>query len=371
MDVEAVRRLARDLTAQARRLDAVQTQVGRLVQQGGELWKGTDASGFASSWNLNHLPRIRDLVKNLDELAERARTNADEQDVASGGSGHGGVAGGGGGGGGGGSWGDESDGKPWNPFKGEPVDPFKDAREAADKQDRRYIGAEYYNGSSDLAEKGLASDGDISLSKIRELAEKGDLDLVKGKAEWSGSVASVESKGSADLGGGVTGEYQASAAFLAASAAASGTIGLKDGIPTASGKASAEADLLKAEASGKIGTDAASLTGVASAVVGAKAAASGSISAQGIEGKAGVNAFAGVQASATAQVDVGGVKPSVTGQVYAGIGAHANAEVSVTADHVKASVDIGAALGVGAGVSFDVDINVSEVANTLSHLFHW
>lgn len=357
MDVEAVRRLARELAGQARRLDAVRAQVGQLVQSSGELWKGTDAGAFASSWNSTHLPRIKELIRNLDELSERAKQNASEQDVASGGTGNGsGVI--------------TSVGLV-NGFNGDPVDPFKEAREAADKQDRNYIGSEYYTGSSKLAEKGVGNDNDISLSKIKEYAEKGDLDLIEGKVKWSDSYGYAEAKGSTDLGGGVTAEGQASAAFLAANAAATGTIGLKDGMLAASGKASAEADLLKLEASGRIGNDTAALTGAASAVIGAKAAASGSISAKGVEAKAGVNAFAGAQASATAQVNVGGVKPSVTGQVYAGIGAHANAEVSVTSTRIKASVDVGAALGVGAGVSFDIDINVSEVAKNLSNLFHW
>lgn len=87
MNVEAVRRIGRELTTQARRLDAVQSQVTRLVQQGGMLWLGTDSDRFASAWSSDHLPRIKDLVAKLDGLAAAARTNADEQDRASSGSG--------------------------------------------------------------------------------------------------------------------------------------------------------------------------------------------------------------------------------------------------------------------------------------------
>jgi uncharacterized protein YukE len=354
MNIDAVRRIARELAAQARRLDAVRGQVERLVRQGAADWRGGDADRFTSDWNADHLPKVRDLVRRLDELAERANLNADEQDKASGGS--------------------SGSAEIWNPLKGDPTDPFDAAREAAAKGDRQFIGSEYYTGTDALADKGLASDDDISLSKIIELS-KGNMDIASGKVEWSGAVASVDAEGKTDLGGGFTAQGEASAAFLAATAGASGSVAFKDGMIMASGKAEAEADLVKAEASGRIGNEYAAVTGVASAAVGARAAASGSISEEGLKAKVGANAFAGVEASATAQVDLGGVKPSVTGQVYAGVGAHANAEVEVTAKEVKVSVDVGAALGIGAGVSFDIDINPGEVADNVGHfidnIWHW
>lgn len=359
MNVEEVGRIARDLATQVRGLEDLRTQVGRLVDQSSSVWKGADAGQLSSAWRSEHRPKLDSLITALAELVKQAEANAQAQEAVSSDLGLASCPADG-----------PGSSTPGNPLKGDPVDPFGTARDALPKDQQRFVGPEYYTGSDDLADKPLGSDSDISLSKIQELSE-GNLELVSGSTEWSDSVWSKEASGEADLGAGVTASGSASVAVLAASAGASGSIGFKDGVPTASGSAQAEANLFKAEAQGQIGNDFAALSGAASAVVGAKAAATGSIGADGVKAGASASAFAGAQASATAQVNVGGVKPSVTGQVYAGIGAHASADVEITATRVHASVSVGAALGLGAGLSFDIDIDVAEVGKNLSKLFHW
>jgi hypothetical protein len=49
---------------------------------------------------------------------------------------------------------------------------------------------------------------------------------------------------------------------------------------------------------------------------------------------------------------------TVGGEAYAGVGAHANVDANFSAESVK--VDVGAAIGIGGGVSFSVDVNPKE-----------
>jgi hypothetical protein len=56
---------------------------------------------------------------------------------------------------------------------------------------------------------------------------------------------------------------------------------------------------------------------------------------------------------------------------YAGVGFTASASVDVGLDEVKAKVDVGAALGIGGKLEFNVDIEPKKVVDGITHLFHW
>jgi LysM repeat protein len=82
---------------------------------------------------------------------------------------------------------------------------------------------------------------------------------------------------------------------------------------------------------------------------------------------AGVDAFAGAKASATVKQTVGVAGHDVgsvgaTGEVYAGVGVKAKAEAGFEDGKFKATVELGAALGVGAGVKLNVDVDVVGTA---------
>ncbi|MCS5720705.1 hypothetical protein N1028_03575 [Herbiconiux sp. CPCC 203407] len=48
-----------------------------------------------------------------------------------------------------------------------------------------------------------------------------------------------------------------------------------------------------------------------------------------------------------------------------GIGGHANVEAEVTWDNVGVSLDVGAAFGLGGGVSLDLSISPSDTIDTV------
>ncbi|MBN2361068.1 MAG: LysM peptidoglycan-binding domain-containing protein [Deltaproteobacteria bacterium] len=84
-----------------------------------------------------------------------------------------------------------------------------------------------------------------------------------------------------------------------------------------------------------------------------------------IYGRAGVEAFAGARASAELKQDIsiGGMdvgSVGVKGEVYAGIGVKANVEAGFKDGRLQGSFELGACLGVGAGVKVNFDINIAE-----------
>ncbi|HAM43918.1 MAG TPA: hypothetical protein DCM67_02695, partial [Propionibacteriaceae bacterium] len=257
--------------------------------------------------------------------------------------------------------------------KGKPLDP--DAPQHAD-YGRDHANDDKpadYVGSEQLADKPLQADQDLSAQTVADWL-KGDGTVYEASTKTPDDLAvgyATTGEQSADLGYGVTATGSASATALAVSGAAAASLGFNGGIPEAKASASGKATLVSLEAEGSVGNQYAAVTGKASAEVAAAGQAEVSVGKDGVKASAGASAFAGVQASATAQADLGGVKPSVTGHAYAGAGVSAHVDGEITASHVKASFDAGVALGIGAGVSFDVDIDVGEVTNNLKNVFHF
>jgi len=86
MNVDAVRQLSRDLRGQSVQLDGVCRRVDGFVSRTAGVWQGRDASDFVSWWRDQHRPKVMELVRVLEGLAQSASNNADEQEKASGGS---------------------------------------------------------------------------------------------------------------------------------------------------------------------------------------------------------------------------------------------------------------------------------------------
>ncbi|MBF94633.1 MAG: hypothetical protein CMH58_05665 [Myxococcales bacterium] len=186
----------------------------------------------------------------------------------------------------------------------------------------------------------------------------------------------AELNGDVEIPGGISGSGNVYAGGLEAITGANVGIDLKNGDVTAGGFAKAGAHLVGARGSigGEWGTDqqavGAKLLG--NAFVGAEAGANAGVTLNPRSGTAkigaGVDAFAGAKASATFRPNLRlmgediSTHSGITGEVYAGVGAKAKADIGFDEGRFKANVEIGAALGVGAGVKLSVDVNVVGVA---------
>jgi len=77
MDVEQVRRLARQLEREANTIEAALSSLTPRVESAP--WKGTDRDHFVSEWSGHHHRRLRDVVDGLRSAARHARDHADQQ----------------------------------------------------------------------------------------------------------------------------------------------------------------------------------------------------------------------------------------------------------------------------------------------------
>lgn len=137
----------------------------------------------------------------------------------------------------------------------------------------------------------------------------------------------------------------------------------------ASAGASASAYLGYAAGKAQAGNDFAHVGADSKAYVGAEVAAeaSGSIGSDGVRGHLGAEAFAGAKAEVNASGTVAGATASAGAEISYGIGAHANADAELSATKVGIALDVGATLGIGGGVKFDVSVNPQEVVANVGH----
>ncbi len=87
MDVEQVRQLAKDLHAQGDHVGEVIARVDRMVQSMGSIWRGHDAQEFVRSWVGQRASALRGVQASIEDLADSASRNANDQQDASGTSG--------------------------------------------------------------------------------------------------------------------------------------------------------------------------------------------------------------------------------------------------------------------------------------------
>lgn len=92
------------------------------------------------------------------------------------------------------------------------------------------------------------------------------------------------------------------------------------------------------------------------AYVGAEANADAGvkIGLDGAKANVGGEVFAGGKAEASVSQDLGPVDVGVGGEISYGIGAHAEADAEISSDNIGVSVDVGATLGIGGGIKFDI-----------------
>lgn len=186
--------------------------------------------------------------------------------------------------------------------------------------------------------------------------------------DWQVMLAEVS--GDAYLWDGkVEGETELAGATLAGSAGLQ-TLGVegKAGLSVTGEGLTAElkggAYLAKATAEGSAQYGILGANAKGEAYVGAEAGAKASIGTQGVH--VGAEAFAGAKAEGSVGADVGGIGAGVKGEAWAGIGAEADATIGMEGGKFTIGGEVGAALGVGGNVGFEVTVDVGEVADTAS-----
>lgn len=186
----------------------------------------------------------------------------------------------------------------------------------------------------------------------------------------------AEAKGEVELPGGIKGKGSVYAGGLEAMAGGNVGVDLKSGDVNVGGFAKTGAHLVGARGSigGEWGSDqhAVGTKLLGRAFVGSELGANAGVTLNPRNGTAklgaGLDAFAGAKASATLRPNIRFMGEDissysgVTGEVYAGIGAKAKGDIGFEKGRFKASVELGAALGVGAGVKLNLDVNVVGTA---------
>jgi hypothetical protein len=74
----------------------------------------------------------------------------------------------------------------------------------------------------------------------------------------------------------------------------------------------------------------------------------------GAKANVGGEVFVGGKGEASVSQDLGPVDVGVGGEISYGIGAHAEADAEISSDNIGVSVDVGATLGIGGGIKFDI-----------------
>lgn len=181
------------------------------------------------------------------------------------------------------------------------------------------------------------------------------------------SEASLVSK----AGGNDNLQFELAAGAVEARAGASVVADTRGNVIASAG-ASAAAYLGYAGGSAQAGNDVAHAGARATGYVGAVAGAgaSGSIGSAGAKGQLGAEAFAGGSAAVDVDGTVAGVTAVAGAEISYGIGARANVGAQLSTTKVGVALDVGAALGVGFGVTFDVSVNPQEVMEAIATMEH-
>jgi WXG100 family type VII secretion target len=83
MDVEVIRGVAQQLTAQADEIQTVITAVDAQIADADTNWDGDDATAFIDQWNNAQKPGLTQAEDALRQLATKATTQADQQEQTS------------------------------------------------------------------------------------------------------------------------------------------------------------------------------------------------------------------------------------------------------------------------------------------------
>ncbi len=197
----------------------------------------------------------------------------------------------------------------------------------------------------------------------------GMLPSVSKEGSFSKSVAGISRAGSFGAPGGLA-QGQGSYSVAQASVSGQGRIGIEGGALKATGSVEASATLLAAQGSIRVGKGDYTLDASGEAYVGAKAKANGELTidpARGIyAAKVGGEAFVGARAGVDANVNLGKFGGAgVRAEAWAGAGVALNAELGFKGGRFKARLDIGAALGIGFKLGFNIDIDVKGIKDAV------
>jgi len=191
-----------------------------------------------------------------------------------------------------------------------------------------------------------------------------------GSFEKSASYAKTEGS-FGDPNGIASGNYRAS--FLEAGVNGSGSVAFENGALKAHGELHAQATLIDAAANFRAKLGPVSAEGQGHAWVGAKANASGDLTIDPVNGKYGLevggDAFVGAKAGVEGKVSLGeygGVGGKA--EAWAGVGVSANASVKLENGRFKAKFELGAALGIGFKLGFNVDINFKKIGDAIKNV---
>jgi hypothetical protein len=227
--------------------------------------------------------------------------------------------------------------------------------------------------------KSFSTDRAMNTPKLSTTGFGGVLSKLLGKLpklEKSGSfeksVAAAKTEGSfGDPNGIVSGNYRAS--FLEAGVNGSGSVSFEKGALKAHGELHAQATLIDVAADFKAKLGPLSAEGQGHAWVGAKANASGDLTIDPVNGKyaleVGGDAFVGAKAGVEGKVSLGeygGVGGKA--EAWAGVGVSANASVKLENGRFKARFELGAALGIGFKLGFNVDINFKKIGDAIKNV---
>ncbi|MCU1678563.1 MAG: hypothetical protein JWM93_3321 [Frankiales bacterium] len=334
MDIPAVEELGRKMQAQSVALQQAVAQVDRILHELESVWHGQRAGAFHAAWTQHHRPLLARAAEQVDGLGLSARANATEQRQASGGGGAAGQVGGAAG-----------------------------SAAAGHQSPARFAQRAFTQGGMVLG--GVI----VGVGKVSNIVRTVEAGYTK---EWSSRTEHTTS-----VGGSTTGNVRGipmqatGTASATTSAWADGkvTIG-KDGIEASAGIGAH----LQVEATGRaalgddnFGTEA---NVHAKAEVGASATGTAHVGTDGATAHAHAGAMAAASVDGSVTSHIGGVDTTAGAHGYAGVGVYGDLDASVTADDVKFSASLGAALGFGGGFNVKVDVKPSQVAHNLSSFYH-
>ena len=166
-------------------------------------------------------------------------------------------------------------------------------------------------------------------------------------------------------------QYELAAGAVEAGAGSSVVADTRGNVIASAG-ASAAAYLGYAGGRAQAGNDVAQVGAGATIFAGAEAmaGASGSIGFGGAKGQLGAEAFAGGTAAVDVDGTVAGATATAGAEISYGIGARANVGAQLSTTKVGVALDVGAALGLGFGVTFDVSVNPQEVMAAIANIEH-
>jgi hypothetical protein len=178
---------------------------------------------------------------------------------------------------------------------------------------------------------------------------------------------SVSADGSTSIGG-VPASYDASAEVSARLYATAGMTLDSSGLAaaaTAGAIIAARADVHGSLGNRTLGADGHAFV---EAEVGMKGSAAAKIGRDGASGSLHGDIGASVGVGADAHGHISGVEAGGSVHATAGLAAHADIHGSVTVHEIKTHVDVGAAIGIGGGVAFDVDVKPAQLFSDANHL---